>query len=213
MHLRTEWCVFVLDSFCVCVRVCVFVCVCVAGGFVLTIAFVLNWLAKQWRKIWTVIMQQYLETSQKSNGAAFSPSFLLSLSPSSTSPPPSFSRVALLSADLCCISHCRTPRKAQTASDKVRTVHVLFSVGSELINAVVFRTIAIFFQCEGKNWDYLNESETKMSSKEKRSELLFFFSKHILCSWRGRSIETCQRWQSTSEVCRSSLQYTVTFPE
>lgn len=48
--------VFLLDSFCV--------CVCVAGGFVLTIAFVLNWLAKQWKKIWTVIMQQYLETSK-----------------------------------------------------------------------------------------------------------------------------------------------------
>lgn len=73
--------------------------------------------------------------SWKSSGAAFALSLSHFLSPPLLLPLPPSLPLALpwffLSADLYCISHCRAPRRAQTASDKVRTAQILFFVESE----------------------------------------------------------------------------------
>lgn len=79
------------------------------------------------------ILIQYRETSPKSTGAAFSPTFSLPL-PSLSVPLP-LSYVSSISRPLLYLplaSHCRALGKAQTASDKVRMIHVLLYAESEL---------------------------------------------------------------------------------
>lgn len=118
-------------SFGVCVCVCETMCVGVFF-FLLTC----DPLVKQEEKL-IEIPTQYRETFRKSTGTAIPPSSSRSLPlPSFLCPPPSLplSSVSSMSRPLLYLplaSHCRALRKAQTASDKVRMIRVLFSVGPE----------------------------------------------------------------------------------
>lgn len=117
-----------------------------------------------------------------------------------------------LLADLYCISHCRAPRRAQTASDKVRTGLILFVESEPGIWNYAAPTM-LFFKCDVNSWSlHWRESKAKIQrvellwTKNKQSKnYITIFNKVERCG-EGRSPETCHGWPSTGEVCRSSLQ-------
>lgn len=99
---------------------------CVARGFCIDV-----WSSGKTEEESIEVLMKYREMSRKSSGAALVLSPSLSPSPPSLSPSLPPSTVSSISRPLLYLplaSHCRALRKARTPSDKVRMIHVLFSV-------------------------------------------------------------------------------------